>query len=161
MVVWSGMVEFCESSWRPERSGPCSNRESVAKQTLRVGMFAPPPEEPYLRIGPGVRANNNCSYLFVFFVHKLSRYGKLVGIFFSSFLEPLHVHTAAGAPSQTSTIPYHCMYTLYGSCINYMYTLCYPSRMEAVSIKYVLKATEATCTVAALSCLSSSTPLGC
>ena len=31
-VVWWNSVEGC---WRPERPGPCSNRDSITKQTLR------------------------------------------------------------------------------------------------------------------------------
>ena len=37
-LAWSNAAE---GSWRPEGSGPYSNRDSVTKQALRVGMFAP------------------------------------------------------------------------------------------------------------------------
>ena len=41
--------------WQPKRPDPASdsNRDSVTRQTLRAGIRirAPPPENPYLRIG--------------------------------------------------------------------------------------------------------------
>ena len=34
-------------AWPPKRPGPASDGDNVARQTLRAGIRAPPPEKPY------------------------------------------------------------------------------------------------------------------
>ena len=41
-----------KDSWPLKRPGLASDWDTVARQTLRAGICAPPPEKPYLRIGP-------------------------------------------------------------------------------------------------------------